>query len=135
MTYQNIGAATPTDSPPPGDARVALSWTSVSGRDQLTCTAARPAAATFLQSVTTTSFTNISLSNGTTYFYQVSATNGGGESAKSSEASATPQPAPPATPTGLTATPGDAQVALSWNSVSGATGYNTYNSTTSVSCI
>ena len=39
-------------------------------------------------------------------------------------------PAPTA-PTGLTAAAGDAQVALSWNSVSGATGYNLGSSTNS----
>ena len=36
----------------------------------------------------------------------------------------------PATPTGLGATPGNAQVALTWNAVSGATGYNVKRSTT-----
>jgi chitin-binding protein len=36
----------------------------------------------------------------------------------------------PSTPTGLAATPGNAQVALTWNAVSGATGYNVKRSTT-----
>ena len=40
----------------------------------------------------------------------------------------TPAP-PPAAPTGLTATGGNAQVALAWNSVSGATGYSLYRGT------
>lgn len=39
--------------------------------------------------------------------------------------------AAPATPTGLAATAGDAQVALSWNASSGATSYDVYRSTTS----
>jgi lysophospholipase L1-like esterase len=38
--------------------------------------------------------------------------------------------APPAAPTGLTATPGSGQVALSWNTTSGATSYNVYRGTT-----
>jgi hypothetical protein len=37
---------------------------------------------------------------------------------------------PPATPTGLTATPGDGQVSLSWTASSGATSYNVKRSTT-----
>ncbi|MCA1607668.1 MAG: hypothetical protein LC775_19875, partial [Acidobacteria bacterium] len=39
--------------------------------------------------------------------------------------------APPAAPTGLTATAGNAQVALSWTASSGATSYNVKRSTTS----
>ncbi len=37
---------------------------------------------------------------------------------------------PPATPTGLTATTGNAQVALSWTASSGASSYNVYRGTT-----
>lgn len=40
-------------------------------------------------------------------------------------------PVPPATPTGLSATPGNNQVALTWNVTSGATSYNVKRSTTS----
>jgi hypothetical protein len=36
----------------------------------------------------------------------------------------------PAAPTGLTATPGNNQVSLSWNAVTGATSYNLKRSTT-----
>ena len=61
---------------------------------------------------------------------EVTASNVGGESSKSSEVSATPQ-APPSAPTGLAATAGNAQVSLTWNSVSGATSYSVYRSTTS----
>jgi hypothetical protein len=38
---------------------------------------------------------------------------------------------PPAAPTGLTATPGDAQVSLTWAAAAGATGYNLYRGTAS----
>jgi len=37
----------------------------------------------------------------------------------------------PSTPTGVTASPGDGSVSISWNAVSGATSYNIYWSTTS----
>ena len=64
------------------------------------------------------------LTNGTTYTFQVRAVNAAGNSAASSEASATPED-PPAKPTGLTATAGDGQVTLGWTdpSDSDITGY------------
>src|SRR6266511_2121128 len=48
------------------------------------------------------------------YEYQVSATNSGGESARSNVASATARYPLPAAPSGLTATAGDGQAVLSW---------------------
>ena len=117
----------------PASGQVALSWPSSVGATsyhvkrstvkggpyvELAC----PAAANYIDA---------SLSNGTTYYYVVSAAfsgnpNAGGESADSSEANATPQapaPTPPPTPTGLAATPGDGQVALAWNAAAGAASY------------
>src|SRR5262249_60092146 len=85
-----------------------------------------------LPGLTGTTYTNTGLTNGTTYFYQVTAVNAGGQSSTSNEASATPQVALPPAPTGLTAAAGNAQVTLSWNSVSGATSYTVYRSTASV---
>jgi fibronectin type 3 domain-containing protein len=78
---------------------------------------------------TTTSYTDTGLQSGTTYYYVVAATytggaDEGGASADSTEASATTtQPLPPPSPTGLTATSGNAQVVLSWTASSGATSY------------
>ena len=57
--------------------------------------------------------------------------NGGGESANSAQVSATPQATPPAAPTGVTATPGNGQVALSWTASAGATSYNVKRATVS----
>ena len=48
----------------------------------------------FKTGITSTSYTDIGLTNGQTYYYQVTAVNGVGESAKSSEASATPNQTP-----------------------------------------
>lgn len=55
-----------------------------------------------------------SVANGVTYYYQVSAENAQGEGSLSNEASATPAGTPGA-PQGLTATAGDGTVTLAWS--------------------
>ena len=66
------------------------------------------------------SYTDSSVTNGQTYYYEVTAKNAVGESSPSNEASATPnRPAtPPGAPQGLTATAGDGSVSLSWTAPS-----------------
>lgn len=73
------------------------------------------------------------LTNGTIYYFAVSAVNVAGESALSSQVSARPDvpPDPPTPPQNLVATPGDTRVTLTWGSVQGATSYNAYYSTVS----
>jgi fibronectin type 3 domain-containing protein len=77
----------------------------------------------------TTSYSDTAVVNGNTYFNSVTAVNGSGESALSAYAGATP--GPPAAPTGLSATAGNNQVALSWTASSGATSYNVKRATVS----
>ncbi len=115
-----------------GNQQVALSWNASSGATSYNVGRATTSGGpyTTVSSPTTTSYTDSGLTNGTTYYYVVSATNSAGTSANSSQVSATPV-APPAVPTGLTATAGNQQVALSWTASSGATSYNVGRATTS----
>jgi fibronectin type 3 domain-containing protein len=80
-------------------------------------------------------YNDIGLSNGTTYYYVVTAFDTyDNESADSSEASATPQNLnPPAAPTGLAATAGNTQVSLDWddNTEGDFADYSVWRSTTS----
>ncbi|MGO8670756.1 MAG: glycoside hydrolase family 3 C-terminal domain-containing protein, partial [Capsulimonadaceae bacterium] len=77
-----------------GNAQVSLSWTASSGATSYSVyrgTASGAESATAIASgVTTTSYTNTGLTNGTAYFYKVAAVNANGTSALSTEASATP---------------------------------------------
>src|SRR6516165_2416296 len=116
-----------------GNGQVALSWSASSGAnsydEKRSTTSGGPY--TTVASPTTTSYTDTGLTNGTTYYYVVTAVNTAGESSNSSQVSATPQPGIPAAPTNATATGGNGQVALSWSASSGATSYNVKRSTTS----
>ena len=119
----------------PGNAMVGLSWTASTGATGYNVKRATTSGGPYTQvgAPTSTSYTDTSLTNGTTYYYVVSALDSAGESADSAQVSARPV-APvtiPATPSGLAATPGNAQVALSWTASSAATGYNVKRATTS----
>jgi fibronectin type 3 domain-containing protein len=122
----------------PSSGQVSLSWTAsvgASGYQVKRSTVSGGPYATVGCSAST-SFVDTGLANGTTYFYVVSATYAGGPvagggSADSTQVSATPQGATPQPPTGLGATPGNAQVSLSWTASSGATSYNVKRSTVS----
>jgi len=140
--YSNEASATPVPAAPgvptqltaaPGNARVVLTWAAVTGATSYKVfrgTASNGQSTTpIATNVTASTYTNTGLTNGTAYFYKVSAVNAGGDSALSNEASATPI-APPVAPTGLTATPGNTQITLAWQPVTGATSYNLYRGTT-----
>lgn len=120
-----------------GDARVTLTWNASDGATSYTVRSNTTGGEVFdiVQSgVTATTFVHTGLTNGVTYSYMVSATNSAGESGNSNQASATPMAPvvlPPAAPTGVTATPGDAQVQVSWTAVTGATSYTVKYATTS----
>jgi len=83
----------------------------------------------------TFTWTNTSLTNGTTYYYKVAAMNAIGTGTKSAEVSAKPSPTPPGAPASLTAATGNGLVKLTWTAPSNTggsavTGYRVYRSET-----
>ena len=117
------------------DKQVSLAWSASSGAASYNVKRSTTHGGPYTQlaSPTITNYTDTGLTDATTYYYVVSAVNAIGESANSSEVSATPQAAAtvPSAPTGLDATAGDQQVVVSWNSSAGATGYHVKRATAS----
>ncbi len=114
-----------------GNGQVSLTWSASSGATTYNVKRATVSGGpyTTVASPATNSFTNTGLTNGTTYFYVVTAVNTAGESGNSNEASATPFLAIPPAPTNLTAAAGNGQVVLSWSASTGATSYNVKRAT------
>jgi hypothetical protein len=75
-----------------GSGQVALSWSVASGATSYNVKRATTSGGpyTTIANPTTTSYTDTAVTNGTTYYYVVSAVNSAGESANSSQVSATP---------------------------------------------
>ncbi len=115
-----------------GDKQIGLSWTASAGATSYNVKRATTSGSeTTIASSNSANYTDSELTDGTKYYYVVSAVNSYGESGNSSEVSATPVLAIPAVPTGLSVTPGDKQVALAWTASTGATSYNVKRSTSS----
>jgi hypothetical protein len=138
-------SSTPPPSAPSGltatatsSSQINLAWTdNASNENGFTierATGAGSFAAIATVAANVTSYQSTGLAASTAYSYRVRASNAGGNSAYSNTASATTQAGtsqPPATPTGLTATAGNAQIALSWSAAANATSYNLKRSTVS----
>ena len=102
-----------------GDTRVSLSWHAPGSNDGAAITGYRVYLGTGqkpVASVAGTGATVTGLTNGTRYSFTVSAVNVAGEGPASGAVSATPTAATsqPGPPNGLTASPGNGQVRLSW---------------------
>ena len=117
------------------NAQVNLSWAASSGASGYYVKRSTASGGPYSQlaSPTPTNYADNGVSNGTKYYYVVSAYNSYGQSANSIEVSATPTApanAPPI-PTGFEATAGNAQVSLTWSASAGASSYHVKRSTTS----
>jgi hypothetical protein len=141
-----IVAGPPDTTPPstlaglaatPGDTQVQLDWadnaeTDVVGYNVYRSTSLNSDYARVNSALVPTSpYLDSGLNNGTKYYYVVTAVDGSGnESDPTAPVSATPVDQAPAAPSGLTATPGDTQVALDWadNTEPDVVGYKVYRS-------
>ena len=140
----NQATATPTAGPaapvPPlnltatgGNQQVSLAWTASTGATSYNVKRATTNGGpyTTVSSPASTSYTDTTVTNGTPYYYVVTAVNATAESGNSNQATATPAAAPsaPAAPLNLTATGGNQQVSLAWTASTGATSYNVKRAT------
>jgi len=78
--------------------------------------------------LTNPTYTDTGLSNGTRYYYKITAANGSGTSAPSTETSGVP--GLPSIPAAVSATPGNSKVTLTWQASARASTYNVYRGTT-----
>jgi fibronectin type 3 domain-containing protein len=95
---QNVTAAA-------GDGQVALGWSASAGAASYTVKRATVEGGPYAlieDGIAVTSYQDTSVTNGTTYYYVVNATNAGGQSADSNQVSATPQIPAPAVPGAIT---------------------------------
>ena len=132
----SMSPAPPTNlTATPGNAVVTLTWTASAGATGYNVKRATTSGGPYAQLAAPSSsgYTDSSAINGVTYYYVVSTLTAVGESADSAQVSATPNTTSvtPAAQTNLTATPGNAVVALTWTASAGATGYNVKRATTS----
>ena len=133
--FNAAGPAAPTNlTTTTGNSQVTLTWSNSIGANgyvvQRSGTTGGPYA-TIAGGVTTNSYTDTGLTNGSSYYYVVAATNSSGIGPQSAEAVAALANLPPIAPTGLTAAPGNTVVFLNWNVVFGATNYVVLSSTNS----
>ena len=121
----------------PDNAHVDLSWppsagaTSYSVGRSVTPGTGYSSTTSITTCTTTCSYADINVSNGTTYYYVVTASNGKCSSVNSVEVSAAPSCTPTAAPTNLKAKANNGSVALSWDVTAGAVSYRIKRSLTS----
>jgi hypothetical protein len=123
-----------------GNAQVALSWSSVANATSYNVYRGTSSGGeAFVTNVSTAGDTDTGLTNGVTYYYEVTAVGSGLESSRSAEVSATPQAATvPGAPRNLTLAARSSGVRLSWsapttNGGSSITYYVVYRGTSSTS--
>jgi calcineurin-like phosphoesterase family protein/purple acid phosphatase-like protein/fibronectin type III domain protein len=120
----------------PGNAQVSLTWNASAGATSYNVKRSTTAGGPYATIATTTSTSHLDTTvvNGTTYFYVVSAVNNIGESADSTEVSATPSaPTIPAAPSNLTLSTSKKKIRLNWvDNSNNETGFKIERSTDGV---
>lgn len=118
-----------------GTKQVTLSWGTVSSAASYNVYYATSSGVTTANGTKLTNVTSPAvlggLTDGTSYYYIVTAVNSAGESVPSIQVAAatlpaTPSPMAPAAPTTVTAVGGTNQATITWPAVSGAVSYNVY---------
>jgi hypothetical protein len=111
-----------------GKQQISLAWTASTGTNSYNVkrAATNGGPYTTVAAPTGTSYTDTTVTNGTPYYYVVTAVNATGESGNSNQAAATATAAPtvPAAPLNLTATGGNQQISLAWTTSTGANSYH-----------
>jgi len=111
---------------------IRVTWTAVSGATSYKIYRSSAATGTYSLTGTNTTdtFADTGLTSGTVYYYKISGVNSAGESILSSYASAITIPG---IPTGAAVTAAScSSIALSWNSMLGASSYNVFHSTSAI---
>lgn len=114
-----------------GDQQVSLSWLASPGASSYNVLRKGPSETVYTSratDVTGLSFVDTGLTNGSWYYYKLTAVVDGVTSALSSGVSAKPVPPRPTVAPVLTALPGNARVQLTWTAVPTATSYRIYRS-------
>ncbi len=116
-----------------GNGQVSMTWTGSSDAASYNVyrgTSSNGESGTPIASnVTTTNFTDATVTNGTTYYYKVAAVNSAGTSGLSNESSALPHVSIAPVPGTPTATAGFGSVSVAWGGSQGAASYNLYRAT------
>jgi pectin methylesterase-like acyl-CoA thioesterase len=125
---------TPSLTAEAGNAQVMLSWTPAAQGSRYTLKRATSIEGTYTilaENLTETNYTDTKLVNGQPYYYKVSAANESGTGLESTVAAVRPVSniGQPSVPDGVIADPGDTEVQLAWNAVSGAGDYQVVRST------
>jgi uncharacterized protein (TIGR02145 family) len=109
---------------------ITIGWSSVTGATSYRVYRSSTASGTYEEvgTSTSTTYTDNDLSGGTAYYYRISGYNSGGEGSQSSYATATTRVG---IPTGVKVEiSGTRSITIGWSSVTGATGYRVYRSST-----
>ena len=114
-----------------GNGEASLTWTAVSGATDYVLYRGTVIEGpySFIAQTQGTGHTNRGLSNGTPYYYVVTALNADGQSPYSEPIDVTPTPTVLKSPDGVTAIPGNGQVSLVWSPVTSAVSYNVLRGT------